>query len=80
MQRDVRCIYFRFSRTTHKPKYFLSGLRAFSSRLQRPLVSIQQRRAYEKSVVSRARDSGALVAENGFFKSFTPLAVLCSTV
>jgi len=34
----------------------------------------------KKCVPSRARDGGALVPENGFFESFTPLAVLCGPV
>jgi len=57
MQRDVRCMYFCFPRTTRKPKYFLPGLCAFSPRFQRSLVHRQQRRASEKDVVVRARTS-----------------------
>jgi len=44
------------------------------------MVHRQKRRASEKGAVVRARDGGALVAENVFFESFTPLAVLCSPV
>jgi hypothetical protein len=74
-------MYFCFPRTTRKPKYFLPGLCAFTPRFQRPLVHRQQRRASEKHKGVRARDGGALlVAENVFFESFIPLAVLCSTV
>jgi hypothetical protein len=47
-------------------------LYTFSPRFQRIIELRQQRRASKKHKVVRARDGGALVAENGFFERFTP--------